>query len=361
MKPAESDQSTKNMNNSKEQKKSDEMASTSSKDPAEESDLIKDELFEPTVDMLVNDFDEEQTLEEEEALAAKDGHDPGVELNDLQRESEMPIEELMKLYGYGQPMAESSSSGSSSRKRRRRQDKSPPSPPKQVKKEEIETTVQNAADESTVTIAEDADSPDEDATTTTTTNNLENTSVVDDETNYEDEEEPSELKKLYEEEEDLYMEDVDYIPEEEGKKTIMVGSDYQAVIPEGLREYDDALPYENEDKLLWDPSKLSDIDLEDYLNKFSATQNGHSTTASTTTGQSQLSRSRRDDEQALLLLLQCGNNLEEALRRRRLGPIQPTSIWSEEECRNFENGIKLFGKSFHEIQSTKVSQTRLNY
>lgn len=41
-------------------------------------------------------------------------------------------------------------------------------------------------------------------------------------------------------------------------QTIQVGSDYQAVIPEGLCKYDDAPAYENEDRLLWDPSVLSD-------------------------------------------------------------------------------------------------------
>jgi len=46
----------------------------------------------------------------------------------------------------------------------------------------------------------------------------------------------------------------------------MVGSDYQAVIPEGLCTYGDALPYDNEDKLLWDPNcALSEKDTKEYL------------------------------------------------------------------------------------------------
>lgn len=36
-----------------------------------DSDWKDDQLFEPTVDMMVNDFDDEQTLEEEENLAGK--------------------------------------------------------------------------------------------------------------------------------------------------------------------------------------------------------------------------------------------------------------------------------------------------
>ena len=46
-----------------------------------------DSTFEPSVDMLVNDFDDERTLEEEEALAQDE--DPNDELDDLQKVSKM--------------------------------------------------------------------------------------------------------------------------------------------------------------------------------------------------------------------------------------------------------------------------------
>jgi hypothetical protein len=347
-------------------------------DSTETDAQTKDALFEPTVDMLVNDFDEEQTLEEEEALAAKEQVDPSEELAALQNESEMPLEELLKLYGRAPP-AFTSSSGS--RKRRRRREQTPPSSKTNATETEaaIEATSSSSAaviDPTSLPSGETAaeDSPDEDGATTTatnTTNFIENQSV-DDETNFDDDE-PSELKKLYtgiyERDEnngeqrldaELTDDDDDYIPEEqeEGKKTIMVGLDYQASIPDGMLMYDDALPYENEDKLLWDPSKVKDEDIEDYLAKFASTTNttvnGGSTIPSS---QGKVAKHLRDDEQALLLLLQCGNNFEEALRRRGLGSIvqnNSMSIWSEEECRNFENGLRLYGKSFHEIQASKV-------
>lgn len=380
MKTDEGGSCSKDTNNDKDKNKDptnentkDIKSSEANEDPAlkEDSSSNDDTLFEPTVDMLVNDFDEEQTLEEEEAMAAKEQVDPGEELSDLQRESEMPIEELLKLYGYGSGPPTISSASSSSRKRRKRQEKTPPKTSKKSVQEIPETSEESTPLASSVTQSQEEiaeNSGDEDtATTTTTTNNLENQSI-DEETNFE-EEEPSELKKLYtgiygnnEKDGELKLdatlsdeEDLDYVPDEEdGKKTIMVGSDYQAVIPEGLLKYDDVLPYENEDKLLWDPSKVNENDIDDYLTKFSTTSNGgisHTTTQSTGT------KHLRDDEQALLLLVQCGNNCEEALRRRRLGAVQPTntmSIWSEEECRNFENGLKLFGKCFHEIQASKV-------
>lgn len=63
-------------------------------------------------------------------------------------------------------------------------------------------------------------------------------------------------------------EDVDYMPEEdrENKKVIQVGHDYQAPVPEGFCHYGDAPPYENEDRLLWNPSKIEEDNCEfDYL------------------------------------------------------------------------------------------------
>lgn len=44
-----------------------------------------DTLFEPSLEMMVNDFDDERTLEEEEALAATESQDPSAELSNLER------------------------------------------------------------------------------------------------------------------------------------------------------------------------------------------------------------------------------------------------------------------------------------
>ena len=61
--------------------------------------------------------------------------------------------------------------------------------------------------------------------------------------------------------------------------------------------------------------------------------------------------------QALFLLLQCGYNMEEALRRKRMNAVPPAdtmSLWSEEECRAFETGLRVYGKDFYNIQNQKV-------
>ncbi|PNF21384.1 hypothetical protein B7P43_G15474 [Cryptotermes secundus] len=128
-------------------------------------------------------------------------------------------------------------------------------------------------------------------------------------------------------------------------RKIMVGSAHQAEIPECLCKYDNAQPYENEDKLLWSPNYLSEKDTEDFLVKaqgLSAVPTGIRT---------------RDDEQALYLLLQCGYDTEEALRRLRMNEVSPAdtmSLWSEEERENFQTGLQHYGKDFHKIQRKKV-------
>lgn len=59
--------------------------------------LNDDKLFEPSLEMMVNDFDDESTLELEEKMASTESQDPNAELNSLQRVSnesyyyEMPI------------------------------------------------------------------------------------------------------------------------------------------------------------------------------------------------------------------------------------------------------------------------------
>lgn len=257
-------------------------------------------LFEPTIDMMVNDFDDERTLDEEEALAAGERQDPKAELNSLQREGDMPLEELLALYGYNRNM-----------------DKPIPVQPPEVVPEEIEKP-ESALQQ----LYNDNASP----------------------------EAPRVLRsgsRPPSEEEDDY----DYSPDEDDwKKTIMVGNDFQAGIPEGLCSYDDALPYENEDKLLWNPSVLDEKVIEDYMRKICAMNSG--------TGIDAVPKGKqlRDDEEALFLLQQCGHNVEEALRRRRISAQTPAhaSVWSEEECRNFENGIKVHGKDFHLIRQQKV-------
>jgi hypothetical protein len=72
----------------------------------------------------------------------------------------------------------------------------------------------------------------------------------------------------------------------------MVGSDYQAQIPPELCRYGDVLPYENEDKLLWDPKILAETIIEDYLHKSIVT-------SSSLLCSLPLGKHLRDDEQVI--------------------------------------------------------------
>ena len=126
---------------------------------------------------------------------------------------------------------------------------------------------------------------------------------------------------------------------------------FQASVPIGLSSYDDTPPYENEDKLLWDPKNLNNTKVEDFLAK------SQEALQPSGVGGLPLGAHIRDDEQSLHMLLMCGFNYEEALRRRRMNAVPPAetmSLWSEEECRAFELGLRLYGKDFHMIQQQKV-------
>lgn len=340
-----------------------------------------DKLFDPSVDMLVNDFDDERTLEEEEALAAGESEDPNAELSSLQKESNMPLEELLALYGYRGENQENESPLDDDQEQSEtgmEEQESEPDPP--INPSKLRALYEPIPDN------------DQDASRLLRCK--------------------SAISRISEEEE----EDYDYSPDEdEWRKTIMVGADYQAYIPEGLCHYDDALPYENEDKLLWDPARSAGETVEEYL-KSAGTAGAGSAAGSGGAVSLPMGSQLRDDEQALFLLQQCGHSAEEALRRIRVSsvaqaqaaaaivqsttnglpvhttthttpthtpttPVAPgilatatgdgcivtattaaataasaasMSLWSEDECRNFESGVRCYGKNFYLIQLNKV-------
>lgn len=70
----------------------DPMSPSSSSTSKDDTDIP----FEPTIEMMVNDFDDEQTLNEEEALSIEEGAEE--EIDTLKQESEMPLEELLAKY-----------------------------------------------------------------------------------------------------------------------------------------------------------------------------------------------------------------------------------------------------------------------
>ncbi|XP_053710339.1 mesoderm induction early response protein 2 isoform X3 [Synchiropus splendidus] len=136
-------------------------------------------------------------------------------------------------------------------------------------------------------------------------------------------------------------------PSNEDHKEIMVGSMYQAKIPPlnpyNYSERASFLAYNNEDQLLWKPGVLSTREVEDFLLSAQRTNALEGNFV-------------KDNEQALYELVKCNFNAEEALRRLRFNVkvFSDLCAWSEEECRNFETGYKVYGKNFHLIQANKV-------
>lgn len=313
--------------------------------PAEEEDGNDEENekeFEPTVDMIMNEFDDERTIEEEEALGQEDEAE---ELNALQNEQDIPIEELLKLYGYNNSQKDAVEKPSQEVENKTDSD------PEEVVEPDVEVEAPQAQEE----LVEDAQKGEKRSSSTPPPSKKAR----------------SELAKFYEatvegrslrssagapeeEEEESGEEEVEEGKDYSWKKTIMIGPTYQASVPGGLCSYDDTPPYENEDKQLWDPTRLSEEVSREYLAKSAETQG-----ASGALGVNGIPTGShiRDDEQALLLLLQCGYNTEEALRRKRMNAVPPAdtmSLWSEEECRAFETGLRVYGKDFHSIQNQKV-------
>ncbi|XP_072516343.1 mesoderm induction early response protein 2 isoform X2 [Salminus brasiliensis] len=142
------------------------------------------------------------------------------------------------------------------------------------------------------------------------------------------------------------------VPPNDGRKDIMVGPQYQAIIPTlgSYTCYEKA--YESEDQLLWTPGVIPSTEVEEFLLHVQR-RAGQDGTVDTLTSADLV----KDNEQALYELVKCNFNAEEALRRLRFNVkvfSEELCAWSEEECRNFEHGYRVHGKNFHLIQANKV-------
>ncbi|XP_035798636.2 mesoderm induction early response protein 1b isoform X2 [Amphiprion ocellaris] len=300
--------------------------------------------------MLVHDFDDERTLEEEEMLEAADETNAN-EIEDLAREGEMPIHELLSLYGYG---------GRSPADEDEEEEEEPEEEEDDEEEDEEEDLDNDESSRSTGELkrnegedvknssgqAGEAQSTSEGRTRSV--RSLGTAELI----------RPQKLKYFEsnndaEEESD---EDEDYVPSEDWKKEIMVGSMYQAETPVGLCKYkDNEKVYENDDQLLWNPECLPEGKVVEFLTEASRRTGDEKGVDAIPEGSH-----IKDNEQALYELVKCDFDTEEALRRLRFNvkaAREELSVWTEEECRNFEQGLKAYGKDFHLIQANK--QTRL--
>ncbi|NXJ08174.1 MIER1 protein, partial [Odontophorus gujanensis] len=308
--------------------------------PSGGSATSDDHEFDPSADMLVHDFDDERTLEEEEMMEGERNFNS--EIEDLNRESDMPIQELLSLYGYDGTIP-------------------------------LQEDDDDEDDEEEEEEGEDDDDVDNDDNSGCSGENKEET--IKDSSGQEDEtqssnddpapsvasQDPQELIRprrckyfdTNSEIEEESEEDEDYIPSEDWKKEIMVGSMFQAEIPAGVCRYkENEKVYENDDQLLWNPDVLPEDKVIEFLNEASRRTGDEKGLDAIPEGSH-----IKDNEQALYELVKCNFDTEESLRRLRFNvkaAREELSVWTEEECRNFEQGLKVYGKDFHVIQANKV-------
>ncbi|NWX24290.1 MIER1 protein, partial [Aegotheles bennettii] len=299
-----------------------------------------DHEFDPSADMLVHDFDDERTLEEEEMMERETNFSS--EIEDLNRESDMPIQELLSRYGYDGTIP-------------------------------LQEDEDDEDDEEEEEEGEEDDDVDNDDNSGCSGENKEET--IKDSSGQEDEtqssnddpapsvasQDPQEIIRprrckyfdTNSEIEEESEEDEDYIPSEDWKKEIMVGSMFQAEIPAGVCKYkENEKVYENDDQLLWNPDFLPEDKVIEFLNEASRRTGDEKGLEAIPEGSH-----IKDNEQALYELVKCNFDTEESLRRLRFNvkaAREELSVWTEEECRNFEQGLKVYGKDFHVIQANKV-------
>ncbi|XP_030625195.1 mesoderm induction early response protein 3a [Chanos chanos] len=275
--------------------------------------------------MLVHDFDDERTLEEEEMREGESN--VSSEIADLEKEGTMPLEELLAMYRYeGSVDAVGGSSADSSSV-----ELTDEFPDMTLDKEEIAKDLLSGDDEETQSSADDL---------TPSVTSHETTDFF-----------PRTLRSNTVYDGDKESEGEDDVNPEDSRKEIMVGSEYQAVIPSLSCYSDEEKVYEDEDQLLWKPDVLPESKVKDYLQE--ALLTGLDAKREDVEG-----CLVRDNEQVLYELLRSNYSIPEALGRYRSNEKSSKDEmlpWSEEECRNFEHALLLYEKNFHLIQKHKVN------
>lgn len=284
--------------------------------------------FEPTADMLVHDFDDEQTMEEEEMLEGETNFSS--EIDDLTREGEMPLQELLKMYGYGAAdSADSEDEGPEEQDVSENDQSSSAHGNVKTNKEDRDDEDQRLSSE---------ESPDPSRTYGTTQLLC------------------SEPCSYFDGDADE-SEDEDYVPSEEWKKEVKVGPMYQAETPTELCKYkDNEKVYENEDQLLWNPELLPENEVVEFLAEASK-RVGEQTGVDAVPEMPVI----KDDEEALYELIKCNFNKEEALKRLEFNP-KPVKdelpVWTEEERHEFEQGDDVYGNDCNSMQAAKIKLWR---
>ncbi|XP_061046958.1 mesoderm induction early response protein 2 isoform X3 [Eubalaena glacialis] len=274
--------------------------------------------------------------EHEGAARGPEKSEEELEKDFVSQSSDMPLDELLALYGYeaSDPISERQSEGS---------DAAANLPDMTLDKEQIAKDLLSGEEE------EETQSSADDLTPSVTSHEASDL--------FPNQSGPRFLPDADKEPGSSSSSDTeeDPLPANKCKKEIMVGPQFQADLSKLHSNRQGEKIYENEDQLLWDPNILPEREVEEFLYR-AAKRRWHEV------AESQLPEGEavKDSEQALYELVKCNFNAEEALRRLRFNVKvirDGLCAWSEEERRNFEHGFRVHGKNFHLIQANK--QTRL--
>lgn len=343
------------------------------------------------------------------------------ELDELEREGELPIEELLRLYNCPPSMAAPLTAKKPRKKRKpyADSDDAPPapvgSPPPAATADDDESgptqcktaRLQQSCTAELLLLPPAEDGDDAAAAAGDECEDGDDEGDLDDADLDEDTDDDGDEGEDDDGDDSEELEpDYEYYPDEADlKKCILIGDNHQADIPDvqPALQADAAC---TADQLLWSPhsEKVNDGAVERFLASFYKLRRALNAQQATppqpvdgdaelvalsalSAAQQQLSgggsgggaASLKDEECALLQLLQADYNVEVALQQvctlmqpngAGLAPpcgapettnslgysgSSPVGTWSEEECRNFELGIRLHGKNFPLIRQTKVA------
>ncbi|CAF1062926.1 unnamed protein product [Didymodactylos carnosus] len=261
-----------------------------------------------------DEYDDERTIDEEEQNQTMSAEDIQSELAELQAESEMPISELLKLYSFV------------------------PNTTSNRVQRNLDESSMSSTDESTST---SHDAEYQNLLTNNTTGQLwkvNKHSVI-------------LTQNLMKNQKISYLgtsdgndeEDTDPSYSLEWQKSISVGDQFQALVPElTANNSNTSIDKDQTDifgQLLWSPSNIDDALIDQYLKEACK----EFPTA--------------DQEVALEIFMSCSYELDQALEKFRVSNKNIFSMtpWSINECDLFEKCFKEYGKDFYKMHLFKLT------
>ncbi|KAI4809692.1 hypothetical protein KUCAC02_018558 [Chaenocephalus aceratus] len=292
--------------------------------------------------MLVHDFDDERTLEEEESMETSDETNTN-EIEDLAREGDMPIDQLLSLYGYGGGSPADEDDDDEDEEPEEEDDDDEEDEEEDLDNDESSRSTgelkRNEGDGGKMSSGQGDESQITSEVRTRPVRTLGTAELI----------RPPETEiflKVIMMQRMSQMKMRTMFHRKTGKRrSWWVPCIRQKLLLACLNTKTMKKVYENDDQLLWNPECLPEGEVVEFLTEASR-RTGEEKGVDAIPEGSHI----KDNEQALYELVKCDFDTEEALRRLRFNvkaAREELSVWTEEECRNFEQGLKAYGKDFH--------------